>query len=121
MGCLKIADLYQHQVDAVIGIAGTVVTYYPAVLTGYSTSTQARVPVETGPVSVPGIFGEEKVNAPDGAVTYSTTFTLAAGSFDGEPSPGDRVVHQNVSYRVVELRRAWFGSVLSNYVLTLSN
>jgi hypothetical protein len=121
MGCLTIAELYQLQLDGLITLAGTTVTYYPVVLTGYSTSTQARVPVEGEAVQVAGVLGEERVSAPDGAITYATTFTMAVGAFPGVPSPGDRVVHQGVTYRVAELRRAWFGSALANYVLTLGN
>jgi len=121
MGCLTIAELYQFQLDGVIGLAGTTVTYYPVVLTGYSTATQARVPVEGAGVQVGGILGEEEVTAPDGAITYATTFTLASSALSAAPSPGDRVEHAGVTYRVASLRRAWFGSALTNYVLTLGN
>ena len=119
MGCLTIEDLYQEGVDGIATLAGTTVTYYPVVLQGYSTATQARVPSEAAGVSVAGVFGEERVSAPDDAITYATTFTMSSGAYAGTPSPGDRIEHSGVSYRVVELRRAWFGSALANYVLTL--
>ena len=121
MGCLTIDELYLAQQDEVIAIAGTTVTYYPIVLQGYSTATQARVPSESAGVSVGGVFGEERVSAPDGAITYATTFTMSSGAYAGTPSPGDRIEHSGVTYRVVELRRAWVGSALANYVLTLGN
>jgi hypothetical protein len=121
MACLTIADLYQEQLDGLVTLAGTRVTYYPVVLQGYSTATQSRSPAESASVEVSGIFGEERVTAPEGAITYATTFTISSGAYPGTPSPGDRLEHSGVSYRVVELRRAWFGSVLANYVLTLGN
>jgi len=121
MACLTIAELYQEQLDGLVNLAGTRVTYYPVVLQGYSTATQSRSPAESASVEVSGIFGEERVTAPEGAITYATTFTISSGAYPGTPSPGDRLEHSGVSYRVVELRRAWFGSVLANYVLTLGN
>ena len=48
MGCLTIAELYQQQLDDVVVLAGTRVTYYPVVLQGYSTATQSRSPSESG-------------------------------------------------------------------------
>jgi hypothetical protein len=121
MGCLTIAELYQQQLDNVIATVGATVTYYPAVLTGYSTSTQARIPSEGAAVPVLGVFGKERVYSPEGAITYSNTFSIASGSYSGVPSPGDRIEHGGISYRVVELKRDYFGSVLTNYVLTLGN
>jgi len=121
MACLTIADLYQEQLDGLVTLAGTRVTYYPVVLQGYSTATQSRSPAESASIEVSGIFGEERVTAPEGAITYATTFTISSGAYVGTPSPGDRLEHSGISYRVVELRRAWFGSVLANYVLTLGN
>ena len=121
MGCLTIEELYLGQLDVVVGLAGTTVTYYPIVLAGYSTATQARSPSEAASVQVGGIFGEERVTAPDGAITHATTFTMSSGAYAGTPSPGDRIEHNGVSYRVVELRRQWLGSILANYVLTLGN
>ena len=121
MGCLTIAELYQEQLDGIVGLAGTTVTYYPVVLQGYSTATQSRVPAESAGVQVAGIFGEERVSAPEDAITYATTFTLSAAAYAGTPSPGDRIESNGVSYRVIELRRAWFGASLANYVLTLGN
>ena len=50
MGCLTLEELYSTQLDEVVAIAGTTVTYYPIVLTGYSTATQARVPSESSSV-----------------------------------------------------------------------
>ena len=110
MGCLTIAELYQEQLMKSSAIAGTTVTYYPVVLQGYSTATQSRVPSESASVQVAGIFGEERVSAPEDAIAYATTFTMSSGAYAGTPSPGDRIEHSGVSYRVVELRRAWFGA-----------
>lgn len=122
MGCLTIAELYQQQLDdVIIASVGTTVTYYPAVLTGYSTLTQARVPSEAAAVSVIGVFGTERVYSPEGAITYSTTFSIGSSAYAGAPVPGDRIEHGGISYRVVELKRDYFGSVLTNYVLTLAN
>jgi len=119
MGCLTIGELYQQQAEIIIGLVGTTVTYYPVVLQGYSTATQSRVPSESSSVQVQGIFGQERVSAPEDAITYATTFTLSAGAYPGTPSPGDRIEHNGQSYRVTGLKRSWFGSVLTNYVLTL--
>ena len=121
MGCLTIEELYQAQLGEITVLAGSTVMYYPVVLTGYSTATQARVPSEGSGVSVTGVFDNERLRAPDGAITYTTTFTLAVTAYAGTPMPGDRIVHAGVSYRVAELQRVWFGSVLSAYILILSN
>jgi hypothetical protein len=120
--CLTIAELYQVQLGALGGLGATVtVTYYPVVLSGYSTSTQERSPAQGSGVAVVGIFGEERITGPDGAITHFTTFAFSPSAYAGEPSPGDRVVAGGVSYRVVEIRRAWFGNALANYVVTLGN
>ena len=122
MGCLTIAELYQQQINEVIvASVGTTVTYYPVVMTGYSTLTQSRVPSESTPVKVLGVFGEERVYAPEGAVTYATTFSVGSAAYAGIPTPGDRIEHTGISYRVVEVKRSYFGSVLTNFVLTLGN
>jgi len=121
MECLTIGDLYSAQLDEVVGLIGVTVTYFPVVLTGYVSATQTRSPSESASVQVAGIFGEERINAPDDAITYVTTFTMSTGAYSGTPSPGDRIEYNGVTYRVQELRRAWFGSVLTNYVLTLGN
>jgi len=119
MGCLTIGELYQQGLDGVVGIVGTTVTYFPVVLQGYATSTQTRSPAESTGVSVTGIFGEEKVTAPDNAISYVTTFTLSSGAYIGTPSPGDRIEANSQSYRVTEVRRQMFGSILANYILVL--
>ena len=119
MGCLTIGELYLDQLDGVIGLVGATVTYYPIVLQGYATSTQTRTPSESTGVSVTGIFGEQKVTAPDNAISYETTFTISSGSYIGTPSPGDRIVADSQSYRVTEVRRQMFGSILANYILVL--
>ena len=80
MACLTIADLYQEQLDGLVTLAGTRVTYYPVVLQGYSTATQSRSPAESASVEVSGIFGEERVTAPEGAITYATTFTISSAA-----------------------------------------
>lgn len=121
MGCLTIAELYQLQLDGLITLGGATVTYYPVVLSGYSTATQTRSPIEGPAVQVAGIFGEEKVTDSAGAITYATTFTIASAALQASPSPGDRILFNGVSYKVIELRRAWFGASLANYVLTLGN
>jgi hypothetical protein len=122
MGCLTIAELYlaQQEVIGELG-AGATVTYYPVVLTGYTVTGQVRSPSEGAPVAVVGVFGEEQVTAPDGAITYATTFALSTGAYAGIPSPGDRVEYAGVSYRVISVRRAWFGGQLVNFVLSLGN
>jgi hypothetical protein len=119
MGCLTIGELYLAQIDGLVLIAGTTVTYYPVILEGYATATQTRTPSESSAVSVAGVFGEEKVTAPDNAISYVTTFTLSSGAYIGTPSPGDRIVSNSQSYRVTEVRRAWVGSLLANYTLML--
>ena len=121
MGCLTIAEVFQQGLEGNVSLAGSTVTYYPAVLQGYSTATQSRAPSESAPVNVPGMFGEEEVSASDDAITYATTFVLSAGAYSGTPSPGDRIEDGDISYRVVRVRRQSFGGTFTNYVLTLGN
>ena len=121
MGCLTTAELYHLQLEGLVGLGGATVTYYPVTLTGYSVSSQERAPVEGPPVTVSGIFGEERVTESSGAITYATTFAIAVGALPQEPSPGDRLEFGGRSYRVVELRRAIFAGMFTNYVLTLGN
>ena len=119
MECLTIGDLYLEQLDGLIELVGTTVTYYPVVLTGYSTVTQTRTPSESTGVSVAGVFGEEKITAPDNAISYVTTFTLSSSAYSGTPSPGDRIEASSRSYRVTEVRQQMFGALLANYTLML--
>ena len=120
--CLSIAELYQIQLGALIGLGAAVsVTYYPVITSGYSTANQTRSPALGPGVAVAGIFAEERVTAPDGAITYNTTFALSPSAYGAVPGPGDKIVYKSVSYRVIELRRAWFGGSIANYVLTLGN
>ena len=121
MGCLTIGELYQQQLEGLVELGGATVTYYPVTLTGYSVTSQERNPVEGPAITLSGIFGEERVTESSGAITYATTFAIAVGALPGEPSPGDRIVFGGRSYRVVELRRAIFAGMFTNYVLTLGN
>ena len=119
MGCLFIGDLATDNWGEIASVYGVTVTYYPVVLSGYATATQTRTPSEGSPVSVAGIFGEIQINAPENAISYATTFTMSSGSLTITPSPGDRIIADSQSYRVIEVRKMMLGASLANYLLVL--
>ncbi len=118
--CLTYADVLSGTLTETATFAGTSGTYYPAILTGYDTSTSERTPSESAGVTVLGFLNNKIMRAPDNTITRLLTFSLPAGG-TVTPKPMDRIEVSSRSYLVTQVDVVQILGIVAAYSLVLQS